>query len=120
MVSCNVFPVIDLQATGRNIERLRRMVGLTVRDAQTCFGFEYPQAVCKWQHGECLLSVDNLLALSKLLRVPMEDLPVYDNQEVSFCFWRTAGSTGKEDGFERKYAPQYGLRTVSTLSHRGM
>lgn len=77
------FPVIDLSATGHAIEQRRRAAGLSVRDIQTYFGFEYPQAVYKWQHGECLPSVDNLLALSHLLQVQMEDLLVYEDQEVS-------------------------------------
>ena len=77
------FPVIDLQQTGRNIERCRREAGMSVRELQTYFGFEYPQAIYKWQHGECLPTVDNLLALTRLLRVPMEDLLVYEDQEVS-------------------------------------
>ena len=76
------FPVIDLPETGRQIERQRRQAGLTVRDLQDYFGFEYPQAIYKWQHGECLPTVDNLLALSRLLRVPMEDLLVYEDQGV--------------------------------------
>ena len=76
------FPVIDLPETGRQIERQRRQAGLTVRDLQAYFGFEYPQAIYKWQHGECLPTVDNLLALSRLLRVPMEDLLVYEDQGV--------------------------------------
>ena len=54
----------------------RRQAGLTVQDLQARFGFEYPQAIYKWQYGECLPAVDNLLALARLLRVPMEDLPV--------------------------------------------
>ncbi len=86
MAVCNVFPVIDLLATGRSIEQRRKAAGLSVRDVQTYFGFEYPQAVYKWQHGECLPSVDNLLALSKLLQVPMEDLLVYEDQEVPLIF----------------------------------
>ena len=86
MSECSVFPVIDLSRTGRNIRRLREKAGVTVRDLQTYFGFEYPQAIYKWQHGECLPSVDNLLALARVLRVPMEDLLVYDDREVSyFC-----------------------------------
>ncbi|MBR7173351.1 MAG: helix-turn-helix transcriptional regulator, partial [Clostridia bacterium] len=52
------------------------------RDLQTYFGFEYPQAIYKWQHGECLPTVDNLLALARLLQVSMEDLLVYDDQGV--------------------------------------
>ncbi len=76
------FPVINLAETGRCIERRRRDAGLTVRDLQTYFGFEYPQAIYKWQHGESLPTVDNLLALSKLLQVSMEDLLVCDSQEA--------------------------------------
>ena len=77
------FPVIDLAQTGRQIERQRRQAGLTVRDLQNYFGFEYPQAIYKWQHGECLPTVNNLLALARLLRVPMEDLLVYEDQGVA-------------------------------------
>ena len=80
------FPVINLKGTGSNIERCRRNAGLSVRDLQTYFGFEYPQAIYKWQHGECLPTVDNLLALSRILEVRMEDLLVYEDQEVSFFY----------------------------------
>ena len=82
------FPVIDLAETGHRIERRRRQAGLSVRDLQTYFGFEYPQAIYKWQHGECLPTVDNLLALARLLQVPMEDLLVYEDQGVSHILCR--------------------------------
>ena len=91
MSKCTIFPVIDLPATGRAITRRRKAAGLSVRDVQTYFGFEYPQAVYKWQHGECLPSVDNLLALSRLLQVPMEDLLVYEDREVPYVFGRFGG-----------------------------
>ena len=83
MYTQTTFPVIDLAGTGRSIELHRQQAGLTVRDVQDYFGFEYPQAIYKWQHGECLPTVDNLLALAKLLQVSMEDLLVYEDQEVS-------------------------------------
>ena len=82
----NAFPVIDLAETGRRIERYRRKAGMTVRDLQTYFGFEYPQAIYKWQHGECLPTVDNLLALARLLQVPMEDLLAYEDREFFHFF----------------------------------
>ena len=66
------FPVIDLKSTGGNIESCRREAGLSVRELQDYFGCEYPQAIYKWQHGECLPTVDNLLALSRILEVKME------------------------------------------------
>jgi len=70
------YPVIDLTATGKNICRLRRAKGLTVRQLQHFFGFEEPQAIYQWQSGRHLPSVDNLYALSTLLGVPMNEILV--------------------------------------------
>ena len=71
-----IFPVIDPVATGENILRLRKARGLTVRDLQSWFGFEEPQAIYKWQKGKSLPTVDNLYALGALLNVPMEEILV--------------------------------------------
>ena len=68
------FPVIDVEATGQNIERLRKKRGLTVQELQEFFGFETPSAIYQWQRGECLPSVDNLYALSAILRVTMNEI----------------------------------------------
>lgn len=68
------FPTIDLPATGKNIQQLRLAKGYSIRDLQRYFGFEEPQAIYKWQRGECLPSVDNLFALSVLLEVPVNDI----------------------------------------------
>jgi len=76
MVMMQPYPVIDLSATGANIERLRKARGLSVRDLQVYFGFEAPQAIYKWQRGQSLPTVDNLYALSTLLHVPMEAILV--------------------------------------------
>ena len=70
------FPVIDPVATGKNIVRLRQARGMTVKDLQQWFGFEEPRAIYKWQQGQTLPSVDNLIALSALLDVPVEDILV--------------------------------------------
>ena len=73
------YPTIDLEATGRQIIRLRKERGLTVRDMQSYFGFDAPQAIYKWQKGLTLPSVDNLYALSVLLEVPMNSILVQVN-----------------------------------------
>ena len=70
----NSFPVIDPEATGVNIRRLRIERGITVRDLQSYFGFEEPRAIYKWQKGETLPSVDNLYALGSLFGVPMDQI----------------------------------------------
>ena len=71
-----IFPVIDMAATGSNIKRLRLEKGLSVRQLQSYFGFDEPQAIYKWQRGESLPSVDNLYALGTILEVPMEQILV--------------------------------------------
>ena len=70
------FPVIDIVATGKRIQKLREDSGLTVRDLQWFFGFEEPSAIYRWQSGKNLPTVDNLCALSKLFGVPMDEIIV--------------------------------------------
>lgn len=72
----NAFPVIDLFATGENILRLRKEAGLSVKDLQAYFGFSDPQAVYAWQRGTSLPSVDNLIALARILGVTIDDILV--------------------------------------------
>lgn len=67
-------PMIDLPMTGANIVRLRKAAGLSVRDLQQTFGFNSPQAIYKWQRGDALPTVDNLLVLAVLFRVRIDDI----------------------------------------------
>lgn len=72
----STIPTIDMVKTGENIIRLRKAKGLSVKDLQTVFGFETPQAIYKWQHGTALPSVDNLVILAALLEVPVDEILV--------------------------------------------
>ena len=89
------FPTINMEATGRRIASLRAQRGLSVKDLQEFFGFEAPQAIYKWQKGLSVPSVDNLLALSELLEVPMDQILVKNEihqlripgEESSVPFW---------------------------------
>lgn len=86
------FPTIDLEATGRHILELRKKKGLSVKDMQSYFGFEAPQAIYKWQSGVTLPTVDNLLALSALLEVPMESILVTGRAKTALLNDEPAGS----------------------------
>ena len=77
-------PTIDMKATGKRILELRKQKGLTVRDLQDYFGFTEPQSVYKWQQGKSLPSIENLLALSQLFGVAMEDILVSFAVQESF------------------------------------
>ena len=72
----NLIPTIDVVATGDNISRLRERAGMTVKDLQDIFGFATPQAIYKWQNGVSMPTVDNLIVLSAILDVKVEDIVV--------------------------------------------
>lgn len=80
------YPSINLAATGSRIVSLRKAHGMSVSQLQRFFGFEHPQAIYKWQRGECLPSIDNLYAMSRLFGVSMNDILVADDRDVvAFC-----------------------------------
>lgn len=72
-------PTIDMVKTGQNILRLRERNGLSVKDLQNIFGFATPQAIYKWQHGNALPTVDNLVVLAAVFHVSMDDILVVDS-----------------------------------------
>ena len=72
----NMWPVIDMAATGQNIVRLRKRAGLTVKDLQNIFGFSTPQAIYKWQRGTAMPTVDNLVVLAAVFGVTLNDILV--------------------------------------------
>ena len=69
-------PVIDMVATGQRITDLRVAAGMSVRDLQDVFGFATPQAIYKWQHGTAMPTIDNLVALSVMFGVAIDDIIV--------------------------------------------
>ena len=75
----NRIPVIDMTATGVNIEKLRKAAGLTVKDVQDIFGFATPQAIYQWQRGTAMPTIDNLVALAAIFGVTIDDLIVCES-----------------------------------------
>ena len=65
-------------ATGKNIERLRKNAGISVRDLQDVFGFGTPQAIYKWQHGTAMPTIDDLVVLADVLQVRIDDILVVE------------------------------------------
>ena len=70
------YPVIDLKKTGENIKRLREARCISVADLQYFLGLASPQAIYLWQRGINLPTVDHLYALSRLFKIPMNDILV--------------------------------------------
>ena len=68
--------VIDMKATGEKIRELRKDRHVRVATIQAVMGFSEPRAVYKWQSGESVPSIDNLIKLGKLLDTPIEKMIV--------------------------------------------
>ena len=67
---------VDMVATGNNILSLRKNAGMTVKDLQQVFGFASPQAIYKWQSGQAMPSLDNLVVLSATFNVKLDDIVI--------------------------------------------
>lgn len=78
----NVLPSINMAATGNNISQMRRRAGMTVQDLQNIFGFSSPQAIYKWQRGEAMPTIDNLVILASVFDTTMDAI-VIRNQKAS-------------------------------------
>ena len=75
-------PAIDMVATGRNIMKLRKAAGLSVREIQNIFGFTTPQAIYKWQHGTAMPTIDNLVVLAAVLDVSIDEILVVQREDI--------------------------------------
>lgn len=72
--------VIDMAATGRNIERLLRENNMTVTGLSRLLGLSTTNAVYKWIRGETLPAIDNLVLLSGVFGVPMDEIIVTERR----------------------------------------
>ena len=71
-------PFVNTAVTGQNIDRLRIAAGMSVKDMQMVFGFATPQAIYKWIHGAAMPIIDNLVILSAMLGVTIDEIVVVD------------------------------------------
>ena len=75
-------PVLDLTATGEKIKTLMKLRGLSPRQLQIILNFPYVQTIYNWFSGKNMPSIDNLMVLSDLLEVPINELLVTNTVEI--------------------------------------
>jgi transcriptional regulator with XRE-family HTH domain len=68
------YPTINITATGSRIDNLRRENGISVAAMRDFLGLSTTNAIYKWLRGETLPTLDNVVALSTLFEVPIDDL----------------------------------------------
>ena len=61
--------------------RMRKEVGVTVRELQVMFGFTSQQAIYNWQNGISLPSVDNFIVLAAVLGTTIEEIIAIEGED---------------------------------------
>ncbi len=79
-----VYPQIDLKKTGAWLRTLCSYKGYSVKDIQNYLHISSNQAIYEWFNGHTLPSVNNLLALSALLGVSINNLLVDNVHDVIY------------------------------------
>ena len=74
-------PVINLARTGNNIKRIAKENGFSADKIRDMLGISDRSNVYKWFRGDALPSVDNLLALSILFGVTINEMIIVENTE---------------------------------------
>lgn len=67
---------VDMQATGARIRDIRKAKGITADNLASYMGFTTAQAIYKWQKGLALPEIPNLMALSRLFGMSVEEIIV--------------------------------------------
>ena len=70
------YPVIDPVGTGNNLKTLITNSGYTVAGIGRKLGIADMSTMYKWLRGDALPGIDNMLALSMLLKVTINDILV--------------------------------------------
>ena len=70
------YPIIDPVGTGQNLRTLIKNSGNTVAGVGRMLGIADRSTMYKWLRGDALPGIDNMLALSILLDVTINDILV--------------------------------------------
>lgn len=71
-------PHINVDATGKQLKLIRKEHNFSVQDIQHQIGLISAQAIYKWERGQALPSLDNIVILAKLYEVTLDDLLVIE------------------------------------------
>ena len=72
------FPRINMKETGKWLRFLCKRELLAVAEVQKLLQIASNQAIYAWFNGKALPSLDNMCALSRVLRMPLDDLLVLE------------------------------------------
>lgn len=73
--------MLNQKEFGIKLKKMRKTKRLTQKDVAVKISVS-EQAVSKWENGECLPDIDNLLLLGKLFKISVEDLVASENDDT--------------------------------------
>ena len=76
-----IIPIIDPVATGKMMKSIRKSKNVKVIDIATICGISR-NAVSRWERGDCMPTIDNLVILASVLGVTLEELLVIDKNDI--------------------------------------
>ena len=71
--------VVDMTATGKKIHEMRVAAGMTIREVQEACSVS-AAAVTKWQKGQSIPTIDNMVILSDIWNVRIDDIIVTEKR----------------------------------------
>ena len=78
-------PQIDLPATGNNIRRIRKEMGISVLEISELLMID-KQAVYRWEYGKSLPQLENFLALARMFHTTIENIThLFFPSEIQFA-----------------------------------
>lgn len=78
-----LMPQINVIQTGVRIREFRKASGISTKTMMKIFNFDTPRAIYNWEEGANAPSIDNLLVLSALFKVTIDELIVKDFKEFT-------------------------------------
>lgn len=78
------YPNIDLEATGKNIKKLRENAGLSVEQLAHLVGFKAKQGIYRWQEGKTLPSTETLFLLSNIFGKKINEIVLLKENAYKF------------------------------------
>lgn len=65
---------IDMEQTGKNIEKMMKVNGMCPRDMQEAFGFGTVNTIYTWMRGKKMPNIDNMVQMADMFGIRIDDI----------------------------------------------
>ena len=75
--------IVDMKKTGAHIKKLFEERNISVIEIRNELGLKSKQSVYRWYDGKAMPTIDHLYTLSRMLKVPVDELLVFTTETLS-------------------------------------